>query len=137
MAIYESVKCPNCDNRLKFMKQKTSHGAFGTPLIKCQFCSKLINTGKKLWRDLSFGDKFLFYLSLIGTSFFWGMIFFMISLYGMNYFDPDNEFLFHITISTSILISIYLIYKQQKNLKELITLYEEDYDNKSFKYQDY
>ena len=91
MGVYETRKCPKCKKNLKFMKQKTSFGLFGTPRIKCKHCSYLINTGKLLWRDIGWMDKFLYYLSLAGTSFFYAFAVCLIFMLIANHFKIFNS----------------------------------------------
>ena len=132
-----SFKCPKCKKFLKRNELKSSHSNFGTPIIRCRYCFELIQTGKKLWRDMSFEDKLWFYVSISATSFWWGIISLMIFLLPLQYLPIPDNMAIYVIVGFPILIFCLLLSKQIKNMNEVIQLYEDDYDNKTYQYEEY
>ena len=136
MATYETVKCPYCKSNLKFFEQKTSHGSFGTPIIRCHNCKEKIRTGKKLWRDLSLMEKVSFYTSTTIAALFNGLMPLIIGVVIIQCCGWDIELIYYL-IPFCIALFVYLIYIQHKATQRNIVKIEEDYDSGKFEYEEY
>ena len=138
MAVYEKVKCPHCNAILKNYTRKSSHGKFGTPIIRCWSCNGLIRTGKKLWNNLKLFDKIMFIFSLIMAALTISV--FAPLLFGLILFFIDEE-LINLNLEWFLIIYIvaFIIFflRQLKTLKENIKLVEEDFNKKKFELNDY
>ena len=138
MAVYEKVKCPHCNATLKFYELKTSHGKFGTPIIRCWSCNGLINTGKKLWCNIKLFDKIMFIFSMIMATLTISIV--APILYGIILLFIDEE-LINLNVKWFIIIylSTFILFfiRQIKTLKENIKLIEDDFHKKKFELNDY
>ncbi|MEZ4803724.1 MAG: hypothetical protein R2797_13205 [Gelidibacter sp.] len=136
MATYQTVRCPHCKEYLKFWKKKRSHGVFGTPIIRCSNCSKLIKTGKKLWRNMDNTEKIIFHLSAYFSFSFWFALGFPIltSILGGK---EIPKYVILIMALVGLGISILIHRNQMETLKSNAKLYEDDYDNETYEYQEF
>lgn len=86
---------------------------------------------------MSFEDKLWFYVSISATSFWWGIISLMIFLLPLQYLPIPDNMAIYVIVGFPILIFCLLLSKQIKNMNEVIQLYEDDYDNKTYQYEEY
>ncbi len=136
MATYQTVRCPNCKEHLKFWKKKRTHGIFGTPIIRCGNCQELIKTGKKLWRNMDNFEKIIFHLSVYFSFSFWFAFAFPVltSIFGGN---DVPKYVIGIMFIIGLGISILIHRNQLETVKMNAKLYENDFDNKTFEYQEF
>jgi uncharacterized membrane protein len=147
MGVYVTSKCPNCDYHIKHFEIKTNHSKFGTPIIKCQNCSQLIKTKKKLWRDMTMVEKFIHYffeyfLTVLGSSVMFTVIIDLIVMYSFdleNYMSKDilNEKLMSFSLKIFIVLLIVFFYRVNKVDKEERRIIEKDFDEQQYDYQEF
>ena len=61
MGVYRSTKCPHCGRTLENYTRATEE-KIGPPVVSCNACKGLIDTGMKYWKEFTIGEKAWFWI---------------------------------------------------------------------------
>lgn len=133
-----TYRCPNCSDVLATQQILVSNHALGSPVLKCDSCSVLVYTGKKLWRDMTRKQRILFYIAYTLN---WSLITFIASsfiiylvgiLFKIDFKELSNAFNFLIISITTIILAITITIIQRNDVLERAKAIEKDYDSRTY-----
>ena len=128
MGVYTSISCGSCGANWEVWEYGRE-SKLGSPLVKCKVCQAINKTSSKLFRDMNFFQKIIFWINhIISTLFFAtaGLVFGI----GVAFYAEDWEgWTKYIVLLISIIFALYQfkeIYIIPKAIKSLEQIFDKN-----------